>query len=1267
MKRSPVLITVVFLLAAFSSVLLAQSTTSLRGVVKDPKGSMIPGASITLTDNATGETYHSISNGSGYYIFPVVTPATYLITIDSSGFAEQKRTAQLLVNQPATIDFTMSIKAESVTVDVSATAQTLNFTDASLGNSVNNVTIQALPMEGRDPASLLSLQPGVLYFGAATSGADSRQGAVAGGRSDQANVMLDGIDDNDQLNGTALSGVLRSTLDSTEEFRVTTSNGTAEAGRSSGAQVSLVTKSGTNQYKGALYEYYRPTNTVANDYFHKNQQYNSGQPNVPQKYVQNVFGGSLGGPVKKDKLFFFFNYEGLRRAIDSVVSTTLPTQSFMQGNLQYTDVNGNNDTITATQMASLDAGCASPANYFNGATVCPWGAGVDPNILAYYANAPVATGSATGDGLNNGSYFFTSPAPFTQNTSILKIDYAMNNANRLFARGNLQKDTNAGAENLPGQLPSSFTDDNTKGFMVGHTWTPTANIVNDVRYGFIRQGYQIGGIGQGDYVFVRFLTQPTAQTRNTIQHVPVHNIVDTMNWTHKEHTFSFGGNWRMITNEHGTDANSFNGASTNPYWPNINTLPTPDQIGLPALSSGFLNSYEIAYATLVGEVSQLTNIYNYAVSSPTSGTALADGAFVQRNFRSNEFEYFGQDSWRIRPNLTVTFGLRHTLLQTPYEMNGQQVSPTIDTDAWYKKRESEAQQGQIYEPLLSFAPSGKANHAPPFFPMQKLNIAPRLGIVYAPDTKTTIRAGFGMYFDHYGEGLINSFDQEGSFGLSSAISNAAGAYGFENSPRFTGPHNLPAYPMPSSGATQSFPYTPPSSPADGFSIAWGLDNHLKTPYSYSFNLSTQRELPAGFTVEADYVGRLGRHLLEQLDMAEPVDFVDANGGGDYFSAARKLSQIVDANGSCNPYNAASNNCNVPTVAPIQYFEDIFPFMQGYDYAGESATQAIYNNEWATNRDTAGETFALYDLDFSGYYPGSPNSGSGAPPSKFWQNQFSSLYAWTTIGTSSYNALNLILRHPSSHGFTFDFNWTYSKSIDMNSGTERANELGSNGDNGFTSSAIQNSWNPKLNKAVSDFDTKHIITFDWVYELPVGRGKAVLANSDRVLNAVIGGWQWSGIYRWTTGLPYSFFQAGWATDWQLEGFGVQTAPVRFYKNKANAGLPMIFTTAQATIINNGVANGTPFRNPYPGEEGQRNSFRGDGYFEIDNSLTKTWNIFDKAKLKFTAEVYNLSNTPRFDVSPTSLNTGLTSGTLGTYSYMLATYGYRRMEFGLRAEF
>jgi hypothetical protein len=430
----------------------------------------------------------------------------------------------------------------------------------------------------------------------------------------------------------------------------------------------------------------------------------------------------------------------------------------------------------------------------------------------------------------------------------------------------------------------------------------------------------------------------------------------------------------------------------------------------------------------------------------------------------------------------------------------------------------------------------------------------------------------------------------------------------------------------------------------GFAITWGADNHLKTPYAEAMDFSVQHEVRGGLTVEFAYVGRLGRHLLQALDLAEPVNFADPQGGGDYFSNGTKLSKLVDANGG-NP------QASVPT---IPYFEDVFPQLANYDYQGESATQAIYTNEWAPNRYGNGETTALADLDFFCVY-------TCPQGTKFWQSQFSSLYAWSSIGMSYYNAGQVTVRHPFSHGLQADFSYTLSKSIDLGSDTERASEITSN--NSFSS--IINTWNPSLNRAVSDFDTKHLITFDWVYRLPFGRGQRFANTSNRLIDEAIGGWQWSGVNRWTSGLPFNVEAPGWATDWQIESYGVETAPVKIRKHLDQNGAPQVFDNVAA--INNGVqGGGSPIRLPYPGEAGGRNIFRGDGFFDIDSGLAKTFKITESQGVKFAWEVFNVTNSARFDTNPNnSLGIVLLSGTLGNYSQTLSKP--RVMQFSLRYDF
>lgn len=1262
------------ILSAATFTFAQSANTSLRGVIKDPGGALVPDAKITLTDKASGTFLTATANAAGAYQFAQIPPAKYTITVSATGFADQSKIAELLVNQPATVDFTLSVQASTVTVDVSASAQTLNTNDASLGSSADNAQIQALPSETRNVPDLLSLQPGVLYLPAATT-SDSRSGSVNGGRSDQGNVTLDGVDDNDQVMGLAFTGVLRTTQDSIEEFRVTTGDANADAGRSSGAQISMVTKSGTNKFHGAAYEYNRTSAGEANNWFNKNAEVANSLPNIAPKLIRNIYGADLGGPIKKDKLFFFGNYEASRIAEDTEVIQTVPTALYQQGNLQYTDINNVNQVISPTQFASLDSGCLICKT-----SMYPYGPGDNPNALAYFTSMPAANGTNEGDGLNTGSYAFSSPNPIRLNTSIGRLDFTPSDRHRIFVRGNLQDDVTQNAENFPGQPPASSLVDDSKGITVGDTWTITSRLINDIRWGYVRQGFAKSGIGKGDYVDFRFMSQPTAETRTTVTAIPVNNVIDNMSWNKGNHTIQYGVNWRLVHQNHASTENSFNSATTNPYWLGSNP-PDPCQLNGSCangslVNSGFSNSYEEAFANLVGTVPQITDVFNYKLTNASSGTALAEGAPLDRHFVANEFEGYIQDAWRAQPNLTLTFGVRYTYLQTPYEANGQEVVPTIDTHTWYLQRESAALTGQVYEPDLTFTPAGQAYGKAGYWPAQKGNVAPRFAVAYSPDTKTSIRAGAGIYFDHFGEALVNTFDQNGSFGMSSAISNPAGVYAIEGtqpfcatlncqtpgqypaSPRFTGRTTFPGISVGQAPTTATFPFLYPQ---DSFAITWGLDSKLKTPYSETFDLSVQREIPKGFSVEAAYIGRLGRHLLQQLDLAEPVDYTDPGGGGDYYAAGTQLSRLVDTNNGA--YGNASDGTTPVTTPTIQYFEDVFPFMANTDFAGESATEAIYNNQWAPYRAQYGATTALANIDFYCAYLKPAQCAAYTP--KFWQDQFSSLYALSTIGMSYYNAGQLTLRHPASNGLSLDVSYTWSHSIDMGSDTERSNEFGSNSTNTGSFSAILNTWKPYLNRGNSDFDTRHLITTDWVYLLPFGRGKALLGGANRLTDAVIGGWQWSGIERWTSGLPFSFSEPGWSTDWQIESFAVQTGPVKMRRHFDANGNPQFFDNPD-NINNNlscGGCNGGNIRLPYPGEAGQRNNFRGDGYFSTDTGVSKAWRLHEDHTLKFAWEVYNITNTVKFD--PAWIGSGLTGGNLGIASVQLTVP--RRMQFSLRYDF
>ena len=1259
------------------ALLLAQvSSTSLRGTVTDPSGAVVGNAQVSLDNPANAFHASQTTNADGEYIFPQIPPGHYKVTVVASGFGAQSKGAELLVSQPATINFALSVNASQTTVEVSSTTETLNTADATIGNAVGNSTIQALPMEGRNVPDLLSLQPGVVYLGRQIhQDEDSRSGSVAGARSDQTNVTLDGIDDNDQRQGYAFTGVLRSTLDSVQEFRVTTTNSNADSGRSSGAQVSMVTKSGTNQFHGGAYEYNRDTLFAANDWFNKQAEGGAGLPNKPGKLIRNTYGGTVGGPIKKDKLFFFMNYERQNTAENVQEVGDVPTATFRQGTMQYQAANGSVVSLTPAQFASMDPACGS-------AGTCPWGAGVDPNVMAVLNKYPMPNGFLTGDGLNTASFTWSAPDPTTLNTYIAKIDFAPTNSHRIFFRGNLMGDKILAPPPFPGGIPSSTQVNTSKGIAAGDAWTIGNNLVNNFRYGYIRE--EINNQGSGNASFVDFgeISPLVAETKSTALTVPVHNFLDDVSWVKGNHTIQFGVNLRIVHNNTLSDATSFDSGGMGAGLLNPASIANasnstrtvnldPAGYGFPSVATSFGSSYDTQALTLAGVISGVNDNFNYKVSPDgSSASLLPTGALIPRNFKADEFEWYLQDSWRLRPNLTITFGVRHTLLQTPYEVNGQQVAPDINIHDWFANRGLAAAKGQIDQPEFSFNPTGQSRGGKAYWPMNKLNFAPRLAVAYAPDFnsgllgkifggsgKSSIRAGAGMYYDHFGEGIVDSFSQFGSFGLTTGLGMPQNIYGIGDAPRYTGLNDIPGYSATSitpPPATQQYPVTPPDNVyGSGFAITYGVDDKLKTPYSIVTDLSIQRELPGGFTLEVAYVGRFGRHLLQQLDLASPTDFTDPTSGMDYYTASGILDKQFDAGAT--------------TVAPIPYWENLFPYAaQG----GLSATQTIYNNLFT--QEHGNDIANPFYLDVICQFPNQSVIGSPCPRNLFWSNQYSSLYAWSSIGTSSYNGGQFMLRHAMVHGLQMDFSYTLSKSIDLGSDSERTSTAGttsttSNIGGKTTFSQILDSWNPWKNRGPSDFDTRHVITTNWVYELPFGSGKKFASDSHGFVEGVIGGWQFSGLARWTSGFPFSVdsgLNGGWPTNWNFRSGMVQTAPIQTGLYFNSKGAPMVFPDPGALQAD--ASTGTPWRVPYAGEAGNRNNFRGQGYFGIDSGLSKQWAIKESLALRFAWEVFNVTNSVRFDVNPlTSLGTLSTRQNLGVYSQTLTSP--RVQQFSLRVIF
>ncbi|SEG18919.1 Carboxypeptidase regulatory-like domain-containing protein [Bryocella elongata] len=1230
------------------------ATTSLRGTVTDSTGAVIPGATVKLADPAIGYATTIKSDGRGEYSFQQLTPGNYTVSFEAQGFSEYQVKTVLQVSLPATVNAKMQVGAAGVVVEVQTTDAGVNTTDASMGNVLNNEAVMQLPSEARQPESLLALQPGVLFIGGSDS-TESRNGVVSGARADQTNITLDGVDDNDQVFPSAFTGVLKTPLDSLEEFRVTTSNANVDEGRSSGGQVNLQTRSGTNTIHGAVYEYNRSSIGDANDWIYKNSEIQSGLANRPTNLIYNVFGGRIGGPILKDKLFLFANYEGERQRQPNTSSRVVPTTSYRAGNVIYPDVNGNLVTLSKAQIAGMDQNCTT-----NG--TCPQGPGDNPSVLALFNGSyPTPNTILGGDGYNTATYTFATSVPSINNVYLARIDFNPNDNHRFFVRGSFQSLASSFAPYYPGQPASKKDTDNSRGLTGSYTWQIAPNKTNNLRYGYVRQSYASTGVGKGSYVNLRTIDLPEDNTRSSNTLVPMHNIIDDYTYTKGRHTIQVGVNYRHFQYGNNSTGISYDSATANVYWMvNSGIADTgssfdPVVYGHPDVNPNFTSNYDFAISDIAGLVNEETDHYNYHLSSDgKTGTLLATGAPVALTYRSNEFEWYAQDAFKPVPNMTITLGVRHTIQQTPYEIYGQQVQPTINMHQWFMTRGQQAAMGNSVQPDISFAPSGQARGGKPLYPMAWNNFAPRFAIAYSPNAseglmhaifggagKSSIRAGFGMYYDHFGQGLVANYSRTGSYSLNTSLTNPASVLTPDTSPRYTGLHNLPGL-VGTPTASISYPQTPSDDPyTTGFAITNGLDDGLKTPYSYAMNLSWQRELKGGFQIETAYVGRLGRHLIQSMDFAQPLNLVDPKSGMDYYTAGTILSKQVDAGAT--------------TVAAIPYFEDLFPDAAGLDTAGDgavgnSATQNIYNDVWQYSRGN--ETAALDDMDIYCY------PGCGGKIGRYWPLQYSSLYVTSTNGTSNYNAGQFILKHNATHGFQFDVSYTISKSLDIGSDSE-SNVDGSGNAYGF----ILDAWHPRKNYAVSDFDTRQLITADYVLALPFGHGRAFGGSSSKLVDAFLGGWTLAGLIRASSGLPFGLYDGdGWSTNWEWESAMVQTGPIKMRLHQNTNGAPQVFDDPLVARAN--------LRDPYPGEAGQRNHFRGQGYYTWDSGLHKQFSVTEKLKVQMAWEVFNVTNSVRFDAH--QIDSGSTDGTqMGVYGATFAGSGgnqmARRMQLSGRIEF
>jgi hypothetical protein len=709
-KRTQLLL-MTLLLLLFPVIASAQSTSAVTGVVRDPAGAAIANVAVTLTDTKTSKELTTTTDDSGTYRFSQVPPGQgFRLTFTSAGFQTYViNDVALGVANVETHDVVLPVGEISGKVEVTASSEaTLNTTDASLGNVIEERRLRELPIQVRNsPAALIGLQAGVVS-GTVGSGGGNRAGSVTGSRADQGNITIDGIDANDQATGQFAATVGNAPIDAIQEFRAVSTNPNAAEGRSSGGQVELVTKSGTNSFHGNLREYNRTAATAANSFFNNRAGRRADgtliSP-VPQ-LTRNQFGGSIGGPIKRDTAFFFFDYEGRRDAQGVSYTRTVPLQHFRNGSLAFRN-NGAGCNSAPLPRINTNPACFTILTPAQVAALDPRGIGGNAALLSFInSRYPLPNDLTLGDGINTGGFRFNAPSLRADNTYTTRIDYNATEKQRFFGRFNIarrvQTDTvNSVAAQFLGDPETAQIIVKDYAWVVGHTWVASPSVVNQATVGVSRSGLlfptNFRPAFPNTWTFGT-LTAPFAGISDQDRFVTVPTIRDDLTWTKGSHTIALGASYKPIDSKSGL-TNDFNfgtiglGGLLSALEPSLR----PATLG----TGTAITSYDASFAFLLGRLATLNTNFNYDVN----GTAFALGTGKHRQYKYNELELYFQDNWKMRNDLTITYGVRWHLYPAPYEANGFQAAQDVDMRQLFDLRRRNAAagiSGETAEPLLRY-------------------------------------------------------------------------------------------------------------------------------------------------------------------------------------------------------------------------------------------------------------------------------------------------------------------------------------------------------------------------------------------------------------------------------------------------------------------------------------------------------------------------------------------------------------------------------------
>lgn len=1195
---------------------LAAQTSSLTGIVTDVQGASVPGAIVTITNTDTSAARKEVTDESGAYKILQVLPGPYKIEVQKPGFKTKESSLKLQVDVPETLNIQLDVGQTTDTVNVTAEATQVNTTNATVGNPFTEQQVQQLPLQTRNVVALLSIEPGV-----------SATGQVLGARADQNNVILDGADVNDNRGSTANNGfnsVLPIPLDSVQEFRTTIAGQGSDMGHTAGGQVAIVTKSGSNQFHGSVYEYNRNTDFEANDWF-------SNRAGVPRPaLIRNQYGVSVGGPIIKNKLFFFYNWEGRKDRSQAAKTDTVPSNTFKEGIVEVLLKSGQTVQLSPAAVQAID----------------PLGVGENPYILNLMQQYPAGNDplQASDKGLNFNDLLFNAPQPLNNHAQVGRLDYNIDNAGKhtISVRGTLNGASQvptAGLAQFPGQSPSQVMLDNSRGVSVRYTYVITPNLVNAVNFGYTRLGNSTTGTLNVVPTFGFTSLIPTARGSSRI--APTPNVTDDLTWNKGKHTIQAGMNFHRAQNI----TSSYNNEPSYSFSKNTllglgNDITTPVtsyiQQTIPGAALSSTTNVANAFGAIFGLLNNGGATYNFGIN----GQVIPFGQPITRNFISNSPEEYVQDTWKVKPNLTITAGVRYSIYGVPYEADGIQVQPTVPINNYFAQRNGAGIYGipnyALPDSYITYAIAGPVNNGPGFYPTDYNDWAPRLGIAYSPKSDTLIekimgkgsvlRGGGGIVYDNYGNAMAAAMASGGSPGLATTVGQVVNT-NYSTSPRYNGTSATLTSLTPATGG--AFPYTPPLIQG-GFTTFTGISSDLKAPYEYVLNANYARPLPKHMTIEVGYAGRLSHRALLQQDYGQPLtNFVDPKSGQSWVQAAQAISNLYYS--GVTPAMVKAN----PSIVPLQPFiQDLFPGAQNL-YIPGSASANLFYDVWD---EYAGSwTDTLNSMDRIRQANGTCVVIFGC--NTFYPTQNSGVTTYTNAGEAAYHALTLSLRRTVTHGWGYDFNYTLSHAIDNASGAEG----GSGGGGPITD--VPNAFSPREGLGPADYDARHQITADAVVELPFGKGKALAGNAPGWLDQIIGGWQATTLFTFRTGQPLSCSASGiyntnyLSSSWCILSPGVTSIPAHGLQFDSQ-GVPSIFPNTDI---------GNDFVPAYAGEVGTRGILRGLPFWNDDMALGKFFRLPKESwRLQFRVEAYNLFNHENFGTPSLSIVQQPGTTTAGTYA-------------------